>query len=329
MTIDIAISFNSYAVVGSLNSSVPAMDIALSGDDAYMRVTNSFNAYEIETSLYQISISDPSNPNVTGSLALPNVTGCFSLDFLGMTISGDHAYLTDPDLRIIDISNPVAPDEEGFLEGVEGFVAVDGDFAYVSKYVLGWPITRVYLKVIDVSTPSNPIQVGYYDTTGTVTAIAVSNHHVYLACGSYGLRILNVSDPANPHEVGRYVTYGMTQYQITVSGGILYIAKNGEALSILSLSNPASPVEIGHCDDIIGYARDIAVSGDYLYVISDFFLKEVLVSDPSNPVLTGLCLLPVYGGNTTSNARNIAVSNDYAYVVCGNDGLQVVHVGDR
>ncbi|MEO0087855.1 MAG: hypothetical protein ABIK90_07260, partial [candidate division WOR-3 bacterium] len=45
------------------------------------------------------------------------------------------------------------------------------------------------LRVIDVSNPSNPREVGYYDTPGSAYGVYVSSSYVYVADGGAGLGI--------------------------------------------------------------------------------------------------------------------------------------------
>jgi hypothetical protein len=80
-------------------------------------------------------------------------------------------------------------------------VAVSGSTAYVAD-------GRGGLRVVDVSDPANPTEVGAYDTPGRAGGVAVSGSTAYVADGDGGLRVVDVSDPANPTEVGAYYTPG-------------------------------------------------------------------------------------------------------------------------
>ena len=64
------------------------------------------------------------------------------------------------------------------------------------------------LRVIDISNPSNPVEVGYYDTPGYAWDVAVSGSYAYIADGISGLRVIDISNPSNPVEVGYYDTPG-------------------------------------------------------------------------------------------------------------------------
>jgi len=82
-------------------------------------------------------------------------------------------------------------------------VAVAGGYAYVADAAPGG------LRVINVSTPASPFEVGYVDTPVTALGVAVSGSYAYVADGGGGLRVIDVSTPASPFEVGYVDTPGI------------------------------------------------------------------------------------------------------------------------
>ncbi len=92
------------------------------------------------------------------------------------------------------------------------------------------------LRIIDVSNPSSPKEVGFYDTGGFTRGVAVSGQYVYMADIEDGLRIIDVSNPANPKEVGYYNTGGYAQ-GVAVSGHYVYVAGGSDGLYILKLKH--------------------------------------------------------------------------------------------
>ncbi|MCD4748697.1 MAG: hypothetical protein K8R59_04915, partial [Thermoanaerobaculales bacterium] len=73
------------------------------------------------------------------------------------------------------------------------------------------------------SDPSNPFEVGSFETTGYGYDVAVSETRAYLAEYPYGLRVIDVSDPFDPSEIGFYETPGLP-HDVAVSGGYVYLA---------------------------------------------------------------------------------------------------------
>ena len=96
-------------------------------------------------------------------------------------------------------------------------VAVSGSYAYLANEEAG-------LRVIDISNPASPIEVGYIDTWDSALDVAVSRSYAYVAAWVDGLRVVDVSDPANPVEVG----YGGTllaSWGVDVADGYAYVSE--------------------------------------------------------------------------------------------------------
>ena len=57
---------------------------------------------------------------------------------------------------------------------------------------------------MDVSDPSNVMEVGSLATKGRAVGLAVENDHVYVADWSAGLRVIDISAPLAPIELGSF-----------------------------------------------------------------------------------------------------------------------------
>jgi hypothetical protein len=192
-------------------------------------------------------------------------------------------------------------------------VAVSDTLVYVTDRQYG-------LRVISVSDPANPQDVGHFDTLRSAQGVALSDDYVYVA-SLRGLRVISVSDPANPREVGRCDTL-LHAYDVVCSGGYAYVAAWDSGLRVVSIADPANPVEVGHCD-IPGRGHGVSVKGQYVFVAAyDSGLRVISVVDPSHPEEVGVCAIP-WGQNT-----GVAVSGNYAYVAAGLEGLRVVSISD-
>jgi hypothetical protein len=62
------------------------------------------------------------------------------------------------------------------------------------------------LRVIDISNPTNPVEIGSYDTPGEAFGVYVSGNFAYVADRDSGLRVIDISNPKNPVEIGFYDT---------------------------------------------------------------------------------------------------------------------------
>ena len=162
-------------------------------------------------------------------------------------------------------------------------------------------------------------EVGYYDTPGAASDVAVSGNYAYVA-DHYSMRIINISNPASPSEVGNYDTPGYAS-GVAVSGNYAYVVVQESGLRIINISNPASPSEVGYCDTP-GYAFDVAVSGNYAYVADwDSGLRIINISNPASPSETGYYVTPGY-------ATDVAVSGNYAYVADFGNGLRIINISN-
>ena len=103
-------------------------------------------------------------------------------------------------------------------------VAVAGSYAYVADADSG-------LRVIDVSTPSMPVEVGFVDTPGQARGVAVSGSYAYVADRDAGLRVIDVSTPSMPVAVGLLVTPGWSEGVVTASGYV-YLADQSDGLAV-------------------------------------------------------------------------------------------------
>lgn len=79
-------------------------------------------------------------------------------------------------------------------------VYVSGSYAYVADDTCG-------LRIINISDPSSPFEVGFFDTRDEATSVYVSGDYAYIGDDSF-LRILDISTPSSPFEVGLFNTGG-------------------------------------------------------------------------------------------------------------------------
>ena len=190
-------------------------------------------------------------------------------------------------------------------------VAISGNHAFVTIRSYG-------LRVIDISDPGNPVQIGACATSGGAYAVAIDGDYAYVADGLNGLRVIDISNPGSPAVVGGYGE-GVDYRGVTVSGDYAYVAAGTSGLVVVDISNPVSPTLAGQ-RDTPGFAFEVAVSGDYAYVADNGSGMQIIgISDPAHPdsVIT-------YA--TPDSATGIAVSGDCAFMAVYNYGLEVVDI---
>jgi len=258
----------------------------------------------------------PSNETLEGSSGW-QVVGQIGGPTTAVAVQGNYAYVgVGLRLIVLDVSNPVTPTEVGNTTPFPYFVedvVVSGTLAYVAAGGAG-------LHVVNILTPTAPVEVGFWDSPGYAEGVAVAGNAVYLADGPYGLRVVDVSDPANPTPIGS--TYDTNYaFEVAVSGHHAYLAAAGAGLLVADVSDRAHPVEVSTLDTP-GYAYSVAVSGTLAYVADAWEgLRVVNVSNPASPTVLGACDTPGW-------ALSVAVVGSTVYVADGANGLRVVDAAD-
>ena len=87
-----------------------------------------------------------------------------------------------------------------------------GDYAYIRS-------ERSGMRVVDVSDPARPVEVGVFDEFSDITSIAVAGNYAYLSDSTKGLRVVDVTDPTAPMEVGTYKP-ATSLFDVAVAGGL-------------------------------------------------------------------------------------------------------------
>jgi hypothetical protein len=174
------------------------------------------------------------------------------------------------------------------------------------------------MRVIDISNPVSPVELGAVETPGYADNVEVVGDLAYVADGTAGLRVIDVSNPAIPVELGSIETPGFAD-DVEVVGDLAYVADGTAGLRVIDVSNPAIPVELGALDTP-GEAWDVEIVGDLAYLADGSGLRVIDVSNPAFPVEFGALQGPVWDG-----AIGLELMGGLAYVAGG--GLRVIDFG--
>ncbi len=183
----------------------------ISGKCVAVQVAGKF-AYVADESngLKIIDVSDPASPTESGMVKLAGIKS--------ITVSGDLVYASNgDDVFILDVSNPSSAGFKGMMQtpGQALSVAVSGSYAYVADGYKG-------LRIMDVSDPSSPKEVGFIQPTDCVGVAVNGSLLYYLSKWSY-VRIIDVSDLKTPKELGDYYSGENRYYRdIVFAGNVLY-----------------------------------------------------------------------------------------------------------
>jgi len=93
------------------------------------------------------------------------------------------------------------------------------------------------LRIIDITNPTTPIEVGCYDSISNLSCVYALNYYAYITNSSYGCRVIDISNPTKPVEVGYYVTDG-DAFGIFVANNYLYLTDRG--FNVLEYIAPSS-----------------------------------------------------------------------------------------
>jgi hypothetical protein len=285
----------------------PGNSIKVTVIGGYTYVANSYSG---------VRIIDSSIPSETSESAFYSTPA----KARGVAIRGNFAYVVEDSsvmhiLNIADPSNPVKVGSCHVLNGSTFGIAVSGNYAYIADS------SGSSLRVIDVSSPSSPYEVGRLHTPDSCIDIAIRGDYAYVAGYEEGLFIIDISNPLSPSEVSVYDTPERA-WGIEVSGDYAYVADQEGGLRIIDISNPELPREVGSYEPMLS-ARDVVIKGDYAFV-SDWEsnLLIINISNPTAPVVT--YTFPV----STSGAPRIALLGSYLYVPNCSSALQIFDISN-
>ncbi|HKY73797.1 MAG TPA: hypothetical protein VJ246_00600, partial [Patescibacteria group bacterium] len=177
-------------------------------------------------------------------------------------------------------------------------VATSGNYAYV---VRNSGATNFF--VIDISTPSAPIEVGSLALSGQLADVAISGSYAYVTSvdNAAELQIVNVSTPSSPSLTGSYNAAGNADARgVFVVGTTAYVVRDSsgsDEFLIIDASTPSSPSLTGSLN-LASTGYEVYVSGSYAYVSQEDNMAElnvISISTPSTP--TSAATLNLTGNN--------------------------------
>jgi uncharacterized repeat protein (TIGR01451 family) len=264
-------------------------------------------AYVLAEQVHVFDISLPMSPTLVGSCTTsvyPNLPR-------SVAITGTFLYVVSGyDLRVINVTDPTAPTEIGFLDLPGYDVAVVGNHAYVANYD--------GLHIVDLTSPAAPTEVGYLQTRGELWSVEVVGNYAYLAGTTIagaggGLYIVDITDPAAPRQVSYYADLQFG-WPLAVGGSYAY-ASTG----IFDISHPTSPTKVPTWS-LRPPLWAIALGDRHAYVANgDWGLRVIDVNLPYAPQEVALLGLKY-------DFHSVVVSDTYAYVANGELGFSLIDI---
>ncbi|HLP48159.1 MAG TPA: hypothetical protein VK469_19605, partial [Candidatus Kapabacteria bacterium] len=267
-------------------------------------------------------------------------------------VEGNKAYIgSNKRFLILEISDRFAPRKlsEMPLTSHVPSIYVSGKYAYVVDTNSFWsePEPDTGLRIIDISNPHNPRQVGFYsnyspdNTTDEPVfySIFVSGKLAYLGsirnslASCWGnLEILDIANPASPKLKGSLSSKGIND--IYVSGNYAYcsfVDQGGVwswgSLMLIDISNPETPLEKSSINYGVGkWSNSVYFANGYVYMSSyenaghgPMGSFEIIdVTDPAD-------LKRQYSYRTKGTARDAYVAGNSAFIADGKAGVSVLN----
>jgi len=223
------------------------------------------------------------------------------------------------------------------LSEVHHFVQQSYDVIMFGNHALMTSGAASGLRVLDLSDPSSPAEVGYIVNSDTCTGIEIwaadrvtrSGNFAYvlyyngaITKAHYRLYVYEISDPASPQQMG-YITLPDNCTSLFVEGNYVYVTSNDEdgfsGVKIIDVSNPAQPVEAGSFSTG-GIPEEIYVTDHKAYVAVKSALVVYDVSVPSSPQFLGSYTPP--GG--IGLIHHVMVQGIYIYVIDAAYGIRIL-----
>ncbi|MFX0051870.1 MAG: LVIVD repeat-containing protein [Candidatus Hodarchaeota archaeon] len=208
------------------------------------------------------------------------------------------------------------------------WVNEDQDIAYVTCGYFG-------LRIFDVSSPSNPIELSHVaettavintgHATGYAHQLLYDNEIVYVGDGAAGLTIINCSDLTNPYIITHYT--GGYAWDIQIINNIAFVASGFNTLGnpgvmILNITDPANPILLYNYQTSSD-VNDVEIAGNRGYLASNSGFKILDISNSSNPIALG-----EYEGPSNSYAIDVEISGNLAYLSLWKEGLKILDISN-
>jgi hypothetical protein len=205
-------------------------DVVVDGDIAY--------AADWFFGLRVYDISDPDDVVQIGALDTPGAPSAVAFEdgrvYLGESTGGGA-------VRVIDVSDPTAPEELGFVETSIVFDLVVRDkLVYTANHTLG---DSGGLYVFDATDPAAPALAGSYTECSDASGIDLVEDLAIIGCGGE-FHLVDVSDPSAPDQVSAFSLTGTSgAWAVAIRGDVAYLGHD-TGVTVVDIGDPAAPAKV-------------------------------------------------------------------------------------
>ncbi|MDJ0867497.1 MAG: Ig-like domain-containing protein, partial [Myxococcota bacterium] len=211
-----------------------AADVAVLG--RYLVTADGFSGIRIQ----ERRELDAAVPGSTPVSSLRVVSGLGSVT--GLALDGDRLYAFGSSLSVVDLrfpNSPVVLASGIATPGEPSGLAVADGIAVLAAGSAG-------LRVLDVSDPSDPIEIGAFEPGGPGLAehVVLLDGYALVAWGEAGLRVLDVRDPTQPRLAGELGEVGLAPVHVSRIGSTAVLS-DGARIVWVDVTEPETPRRLG------------------------------------------------------------------------------------
>jgi len=196
----------------------------------------------------------------------------------------------------------------GFVRGVD----TNGSIACSANWLDG-------LRIIDVSDPANPMEVGQYMPWGNCLDVVLEDQYAYVIESGTTIDVLDLSDPSDPVLVAYMHSSASNFTAISISGDYAVATHDTYGIFVFDVSDPTDPVQVGHYDENVGVPTSVDIKNDFAYIADGVGgLMVLYVGIPENPVFIDYYF--------DYSASDVSIDGDLACVV--GEGVHVLDVSN-
>ena len=272
-----------------------------------------------------LQVMDVGSPLASPGGARIDLSAFPGVDLSDLARFGDHLAVAagGAGLRVYAVAKSGQPAAVGSLDGspsghhrtYTGALTVRGTTAYLAEDGLAGG-----LRIVDLTAPANPTQLGAIESPGLGHRPAVMGDHVLVpstGADALGVRVFAVADPARPRDVA-FVDLARPVPAVVVAGSHAFAA--GDDLTVIGLTDPAAPTVVATLPGLA--LSGLATDGRWLYGASSTDgLVVVDAATPSRPRVAARLALP--GG-----ASDPRLDGSALFVATGAGGVLRVDVAD-
>jgi len=229
-------------------------------------------------------------------------------------------------IKILDVSDATHPRKVGtipllFINNtayLPDSIGVKGTTAYITD--------GKYLRVVDVSVPSEPVNTAVITPTNTfVDNLTLSGNYAFVTSGSSAtpreLVVIDITIPTSPTVVTRLPLGSNYPFGITISENVLLVTDE-EGVRVFDITNPRSPLQrsLFTAPELQPRSR-AAVNGNLVYV-GHSPLHVIDISNLSTPTLTGVADYQTVGYELYNKGNTVYLGSRFS-------GLALLDVTNR